>query len=146
MSKDTSKVHGHYVIELVGPDGVVKERREVDNLVVTTGRNFIADRMLGTTFAAMSHMAAGSNATAPALGDTTLGTELGRVALGTATRSTNVNTYTATFGAGIATGTIAEVGILNNSSGGTLLGRATFSGIVKGGADILNVTYTVTVS
>ena len=58
--------------------------REIDNLVVTAGKNFVAASMIKTTSnspAAMTHMAIGSNTTNPAAGDTALGTELGRVAL-----------------------------------------------------------------
>ena len=123
--------------------------REIDNLVVTTGKGFVAASMLKTTSnspAAMTHMAIGSNTTDPAAGDTTLGTELGRVTLTSATVSGAVVTYIATFPAGTGTGAVVEAGILNAGSGGTLLCHTEFDVVNKGSADAITITWTVTVS
>jgi|TARA_R110001606_G_C15298357_1_gene642311 hypothetical protein len=123
--------------------------REIDNLVVTTGKGFVAASMLKTTSnspAAMTHMAIGSNTTNPAAGDTALGTELGRVALTSAAVSGAVVTYVATFAAGTGTGAVVEAGILNASSGGTLLCHTEFAVVNKGSADAITITWTVTVS
>jgi hypothetical protein len=123
--------------------------REIDNLVVTTGKGFVAASMLKTTSnspAAMTHMAIGSNTTDPAAGDTTLGTELGRVTLTSAEVSGAVVTYIATFPAGTGTGAVVEAGILNASSAGTLLCHTEFDVVNKGSADAITITWTVTVS
>jgi len=123
--------------------------REIDNLVVTAGKGFVASSMIKTTSnspAAMTHMAIGSNTTDPAAGDTALGTELGRVALTSGTVSGAVVTYVATFPAGTGTGAVVEAGILNASSGGTLLCHTEFSVVNKGSADAITITWTVTVS
>jgi hypothetical protein len=123
--------------------------REIDNLVVTAGKNFVAASMIKTTSnspAAMTHMAIGSNTTNPAAGDTALGTELGRVALTSGTVSSAVVTYVATFPAGTGTGAVVEAGILNASSGGTLLCHTEFDVVNKGSADAITITWTVTVS
>lgn len=123
--------------------------REIDNLVVTAGKNFVASSMLKTTSnspAAMTHMAIGSNTTNPAAGDTALGTELGRVALTSSAVSGAVVTYIATFPAGTGTGAVVEAGILNASSGGTLLCHTEFDVVNKGSADAITITWTVTVS
>tara|TARA_R110000803_G_scaffold121729_1_gene189831 strand:- start:108 stop:542 length:435 start_codon:yes stop_codon:yes gene_type:complete len=123
--------------------------REIDNLVVTTGKGFVAASMLKTTSnspAAMTHMAIGSNTTDPAAGDTTLGTELGRVTLTSAAVSGAVVTYIATFPAGTGTGAVVEAGILNAGSGGTLLCHTEFDVVNKGSADAITITWTVTVS
>jgi len=123
--------------------------REIDNLVVTAGKGFVAASMLKTTSnspAAMTHMAIGSNTTNPAAGDTTLGTELGRVALTSSAVSGAVVTYVATFAAGTGTGAVVEAGILNASSGGTLLCHTEFDVVNKGSADAITITWTVTVS
>lgn len=123
--------------------------REIDNLVVTAGKGFVAASMLKTTSnspAAMTHMAIGSNTTNPAAGDTTLGTELGRVALTSSAVSGAVVTYIATFAAGTGTGAVVEAGILNASSGGTLLCHTEFDVVNKGSADAITITWTVTVS
>lgn len=123
-----------------------KQYLEVDNLVVTTGLEYIASRMKDTTFGAMSHMAVGDDGTTPVLGDTALGSELGRVALTSTTVTSNVVEYIATFGAGTATGAIEEAGIFNAGSGGTMLCRTTFAVVNKGAADAMSITWEVTVA
>lgn len=146
MLQDSIKVTGNLKVVLTGPDGQVKDEQEFKNLVVTTGKNFIASRMKDTTDAAMSHMAIGSGTTAAAVGDTALETELGRVSLTSTTVTSNSVAYVATFPAGTGTGAVTEAGILNASSSGTLLCRTVFSVINKGSADTLGITWTVTVN
>lgn len=144
--QDSIKAKGSVRLVLYSPDGEEKAAVEVPNLIVTAGRNFIASRMVGTSDAAMSHMAIGSGTAAPALGNTTLGTELGRVALASATLTGSSITYVATFGPGVGTGAITEAGLFNAASAGTMLCRTTFAVINKGAGDTLGLTWTVTVS
>jgi len=146
MLQDSIKVTGNLKVVLTGPDGQVKDEQEFKNLVVTTGKNFIASRMKDTTDAAMSHMAIGSGTTSAVVGDTALETELGRVSLTSTTVTSNSVAYVATFPAGTGTGAVTEAGILNASSSGTLLCRTVFSVINKGAADTLGITWTVTVN
>lgn len=143
---DGIQMKGKLNIVVRDEQGNIKESREVDNLVVTVGKNFVASRMKDATATAMSHMAVGTNATAAVVGDTTLGTETARVALTSTTVTTNSVAYVATFGAGTGTGALVEAGILNNSTGGTLLCRTVFSVVNKGANDSLTITWTVTVS
>ena len=138
---DALKMKGRLQIHL--NDELVQE---VDNLVVTAGKGYVASRMKDTTATAMSHMAIGSGSTAAAAGDTALGNELGRVALTSTTVSSAVVTYVASFPAGTGTGAVTEAGILNASSSGTLLCRTVFSVVNKGASDSMTVTWTVTVS
>jgi len=119
---------------------------EVDNLVVTAGIDYVASRMKDATATAMSHMAIGTGTTAAAVGDTALQTEGGRVALTSTTVTNEEVVYVATFPAGTGTGAVTEAGILNNSTGGTLLCRTVFSVVNKGAADAMTITWTVTVS
>jgi hypothetical protein len=146
MINDLIKVTGELKITVTNPEGNVKQEVVVPNLVVTTGKNLIASRLKDTTDAAMSHMAIGTGSTAAAAGDTALGSEAGRVALTSTTVTSNSVAYVASFGAGTGTGAITEAGLLNASSGGTLLCRTVFSVINKGAADTLGITWTVTVS
>jgi hypothetical protein len=146
MLQDSIKVTGNLKVVLTGPDGQVKDEQEFKNLVVTTGKNFIASRMAGTSSNVMSHMAIGSGTTSAAAGDTALETELGRVSLTSTTVTDNSVAYVATFPAGTGTGAVTEAGILNASSSGTLLCRTVFSVINKGSADTLGITWTVTVN
>jgi hypothetical protein len=145
MIQETIKAKGELSIKLFGPDGKLKGEQNVPNLVVTTGKTFIAARMVGTP-TAMSHMAIGSGTTDPAAGDTALQTELGRVSLTSSASAGAVVTYIASFGAGTGTGAVTEAGILNASSSGTLLCRTEFSVINKGADDSMSITWTITVS
>jgi hypothetical protein len=140
------KMKGELSIVLRAEDGTVKKSIHVPNLVVTVGKNYIASRIVGTASNIMSHMAIGTGTGTPAAGDTTLGTEAGRVVLASGTSSTNTVTYTATFPAGTGTGAITEAGVFNASSAGTLLCRTTFPVVNKAAGDSIAITWVVTVS
>jgi hypothetical protein len=149
MIQEQIKITGHVDIVITGKDGEIKDSRSIKNLVVTTGKTFIAASMLKTTTdspAAMTHMAIGAGTTAAAAGDTVMESQLGRVTLASAASSGAVVTYTATFPAGTGTGAVTEAGILNASSGGTLLCRTVFAVVNKGSDDAMAVTWTITVS
>ena len=141
MIKDDFKLKGKLSIAI--NDEVIKE---VDNLVVTDGKEFVASRMKDATSTAMSHMAIGTGSTAAAAGDSALGSQSARVAL-TSTTVTNAEVaYVATFAAGTGTGAITEAGLFNASTGGTMLCRTVFSVVNKGASDSMTITWTVTVS
>jgi len=130
MLNDGLKLTGKLKIALNG-----ETVQEVNNLVVTDGKEYVASRMKDATATAMSHMAIGSGSTAAAAGNSALGSELGRVALTSTTVSGAVVTYVATFAAGTGTGAVTEAGILNASSSGDLLCRTVFSVVNKGASD-----------
>ena len=141
MINDDLKLKGKLQIALNG-DTV----QEVDNLVVTAGKGYVASRMKAASATAMSHMAIGSGTTAAAASQTALGTELGRVSLTSTSVSGAVVTYVATFAAGTGTGAVTEAALLNASSSGTMLCRTVFSVVNKGANDSMTITWTVTVS
>lgn len=143
--EENIKLTGNLTIVLNRENGT-KDVYEHKNLVVTTGKNFIASRMKDTTDAAMSHMAIGSGNTAAAAGDTALGTQLDIQSLTSTTVSTNTVTYAATFGAGDGTGAVAEAGVFNASSSGTMLCRSVFSVVNKAAGDSMTVTWVITIS
>ena len=145
MLNDQLKVTGDVVVEITGADGQIKDRREIKNLVVSTGKTYIAGRIVGTP-TAMTHMAVGSNSTAAAVGDTALGAELGRVVLTSGVSSGAVVTYVASFPAGTGTGAVVEAGIFNASSAGTMLCRTVFAVVNKGADDAMSITWAITVS
>ena len=146
IKKDSSKVTGSVNVVVRGEDGAVKQEFTVPNLVVDTGLDFIASRMEGTTDAVMSHMAVGTGSTAADAGDTTLGTEIARVALTSTTVTDNAVAYVASYPAGTGTGALTEAGIFNDVTAGTMLCRTVFAVINKGAADSMTVTWTVTIS
>jgi hypothetical protein len=149
MIREILKPSGKLNIVLRDKHGNIKEELNVDNLVVTAGRNYIAARMTTTGApTAMSHMAVGSTSTAAAVDNTALGNELGRVSLTTSEGVPNANTivYTATFPAGTGNGALTEAGIFNGLTNGTMLCRTTFNTVNKGADDSVTITWTVTIS
>ena len=141
MINDGLKMKGRLTIAL--NDEVVQE---VDNLVVTTGKNYVASRIKDASATAMTHMAIGTGSTAAAAGDTALGSESARTTLTSTTVSTNTVVYVDSFGAGTGTGAITEAGLFNASSGGTMFCRTVFSVVNKGADDSMTITWTITVS
>jgi hypothetical protein len=146
LMNEMVKATGRLTIEIFSSSGLLKEKVNVPNLVVTTGRNYIASRMTGATPAVMSRMAVGTGTTEPVIANTTLETELTRVALDSQNTTDNVSTYIATYGAGIATGAITEAGIFNAASAGTMLCRTVFGVVTKAVDDIMVITWNVTIS
>jgi hypothetical protein len=145
--EDAALVRGHMYLELRDANGLIKEVREVDNLIVDVGKNGIADQLIASpTISKPGWMAIGTGSTAPAAGNTALGTEIDRNALTTKTRSTNVVTMVGDWAAGDGTNAaIAEAGIFDASSTGNMYSRATFTAINKGASDTLSITWTFTV-
>jgi len=147
MIKDHIKVTGKLRIQHFDRHGSLLREQGINNLVVTAGLNFIAARLVTAGLpTAMSHMAVGTDDTAAAVGQTALVTELGRVALGSSTPSTNTVQYQATFPAGTATGALVEAGIFNDVAAGTMLCRTVFPVVNKGVSDSIIITWTITVS
>jgi len=146
MINSNIKIVGDLRVVLKDSEGKIKEEREINNLVVSTGLAFIASRMKDTTDDAMSYMGVGTSTTAAAAGDTTLGTEIDRNALTSTTVSSNTITYVANWAAGDGTGAITEAGLFNAASAGTMLARTVFDVINKSANDSLSITWTVTLS
>lgn len=143
-------ISGEVEIILRGPDGREKARETVRNLVVTVGRNHIADQMAEQNEAAMSHMAIGTGTTAALNTDTALITEIDRNALASTTQGSgaeaNKVTYVCDWAAGDGTGAITEAGIFNSAAAGTMLCRTVFSVKNKGAGDTLTLTWVLTIS
>ena len=140
------KVIGDVDVVLTGADGQVKDTREIKNLVVTSGLAYIASRMRDASASVMSHMAVGSGTAAAALGNTGLGTELGRVSLTSTTVNANQVIFIATFSAGTGTGAVTEAGVFNAGASGTMLCRTVFPVVNKDAGDTLSITWTITIS
>lgn len=142
--KGTVEPKGELTISLFGPDGKLKDERKVKNLVVTRGKEYIAGRMINNS-TTLSHMGIGTGTTAPAVGQTALVIQTGRVAFDTATATGATATYTANFPAGIGTGAITEAGLFDASTGGNMIARTTFGVITKGVDDVMAISWGVTV-
>ena len=145
MFQENLKVTGAVAIKVFDKNGALKQEQNIKNLVVTSGKEFIAAAMVGTP-TQMSHMAVGAGTSAAAAGDTNLGSELGRVALTSDTSSGAVVTYVGDFPAGTGTGAVTEAGLFNDPTGGVMLCRTVFAVVNKGGADAMSITWQITVS
>lgn len=150
MINDDLKLTGALTISLNGE--VVQE---TDNVVVTAGKKWVANRMKGATptQAPMSHMAVGTSSAHPndtspndASGQTTLGSESDRNALTSTTVTDEDVAYVASWAAGDATAALTEAGIFDAATGGDMLARTVFSVVNKGADDTLTITWTITVS
>lgn len=112
------------------------------NLIVTTGKDLSASRLMSNTDNFIDNMAIGSSATPPAIGDLALGNQLARVAT-TNSRAGSVAKWEATFAPGVGTGTITEAGLFNAPAAGFMMSRITFAAIPKLDADELKFTWTI---
>jgi len=154
------RIVGHIVAELFGPDGKLKQREEIHNLVSDVGDNYLASLAYGTagwtyrmksgsastaatksgagSFVAVADYNAGSahamDATYPKVG-----------------ASANIAQYKVTWAAGENTNTIRRVGIVDNATNAgeadathTMAMGVFAADIPKGALDTLAVTWTVT--
>ena len=137
--------------------GAIKENIFTKNLVVTTGKNWIAGRLKNTLGGhtipnEMTYMEIGTDTSdlvgVPVIvGQTTLTTPLVRVDLNPVGGAVagNVITYTATFPpSGTYIGAITEAGIFDASSSGTMLCRTKFLPVNKAAADTMTIVWSVT--
>lgn len=150
MIHDKLKVTGDLSIKLYDENNQVKDERYVPNLVVTSGKNFIASRISSNTSVVMSYMSIGTGTTGPAITDTILEHENGKVALANTGgyHVDNSVTFDATFPPGTGTGPITEAGIFNapESNTGVMLCRTTFGVITKGALDTLGISWVVSIT
>lgn len=145
-NKEQIKASGRIKFELFDASGALKETREINNVVVTVGKNFLADWLTQATQADyfMRYIGLGTGIGAANASDTDLGIPLATRVAGTLTPSANVWQNVASFGPGVDTGAITESGIFSASTSGTMLARQTFAVINKGAGDSLQVTWQVT--
>lgn len=150
MINENLKLSGQLNIVLTGPDGEVKDSREIKNLVVDTGLAYIISRMVGTTKGVMTHMALGGGTTPTAANQSDLVSMTGsREAIDSTTIMGTVNEkvqYVAAFEPGDSTGALTEAGIFNASTGGDMLCRTVFPVVNKQADDALSITWTITLA
>lgn len=109
-------------------------------MIVDSGLQHIADQMSGQSQSVVNHMAVGTGTNAEAATQTALQTESARVALTSKTRNDKKVVYVGDFAAGVGTGALTEVGLLNAASAGVLLSRIVFPVKNKGPNDTLKIT------
>lgn len=152
MIQDVIKMKGFIEAELRNAfDGTLVERVEERNIIVTAGRSWVLQQICSSvisTAQSINNMAVGTGTTAPATSDSALGSETLRKSIGTFT-TTNLTSNppswlaAVSFATNEANTTLGEVGLFNSTSGGTLLGRATFTTVNKTTSNTLSISYTV---
>jgi hypothetical protein len=163
MQNSKIRIVGRVVAELYGPDGRLKQREEVHNLVTDNGDAYCASKVYGGSPTAMANMKLGIATTAAAKNGAGSFTAVASDYISGSAKaldatfpkqgaSANIAQYQATWAAGVATNaTINSVSITDNvtdagEAGAThTLARAVFSGAInKGAADSLVVTWNIT--
>jgi hypothetical protein len=145
MMQDMVEVAGKLSIVLTTADGMVKDSRELDNLIVQVGKNYLAGGVIGSLTQPFIQMALGTGTTSPTTGDTALQAQIARQAFTSSSVSTNIATVSTTYGAGVGTGALTEAGIFNASVSGVMLSRVVFSVVNKASTDVLTITWSITI-
>ena len=121
------KITGSVQVVVRNAKGRITRRIVQKNLVVQLGLNNFAEivRTNNGSTVAPTHLGAGTDATAPNLGQTTLLAESGVLArcVMTPTRATNVLTWAGTLAAGASAVLVKEMGMFNAAVAGAMYAR-----------------------
>jgi hypothetical protein len=127
----------------------------VGNSVVTSGRAWVLKHVMSSQSANVStqiinNLAIGTGTTAPTTANTALANETARAGITTETDNSGNATpnvvWAASFDTNVGNGTLAECGVFNSSSAGTMLARATFTAtFVKTTSNTLTVSHTISI-
>ena len=138
-----------YVV-LFGPDGKIKEVREVPNTWTQVGDAHVADQLSDQGNAAMGWMSIGTTSGGKSTASTILEAEALKVALDSTTQGAgaadNDVIYVATFSGAAGPYASVEAGIFNNvaANTGVMLCYTEWSVVNIGVADTMVVTWTAT--
>jgi hypothetical protein len=140
-------VQGSVTFELRSSDGSVKASGEQKNLVMSAGKHFFVkkisdhDDVIGIKVA---QIGVGTGSEAPTLNDVDLENKISNVPIAFRSVENNIMTFTTTFGPGVATGTIREVGLYNDASPVVLLCRMVLNNpFVKTDTDFLTLSWRI---
>lgn len=144
MFNDSITMTGRVQLILVDQNGTMVDYKNVNNLVVTAGKQLVASRLINSG-TAPSHIGIGASNTPSALAQTGLIAEATRVACSSSATGA-VALMTSTFAPGVGTGVIQEAGIFNAASAGIMLSRVAFGSITKSAGDTLIINWYITVN
>jgi hypothetical protein len=152
MLANKIQIKGSLLLELRDNSNILKKSLNVSNLIVDTGRAFIAQSILRLPDmpSAITHMAIGTSNIAAANSDTSLRNQIGTRAtiVSTNITSNSLNdtvSYSAVFLPGNGSGLITEAGLFNASSFGIMLCRTVFTAINKEPNDSLTIIWKITI-
>jgi len=151
--KDKIIPAGMVLIELRdAKTGKLKSSDLIKNTFCTVGKNSIADALRGTETAnrgIITYCAVGTDATAPDIADTTLGTELFRKLVSVRSVSGNVATFQTFFTTAEANGTLREAGLFGDAASAVADSGTLFSKLAinrtKTSGDTLTLSWTITI-
>ena len=149
-SQDTLTIKGHVKFKFRNVLTGKVEIIEVDNLVTTAGKVAIIQNLRGVSSRGqINYCAVGTDATAPDVADTVLGTELARKLISVRSNTSNVATFQTFFNTSEANGTLAEAGLFGDAATtsadtGTLFCHTAISK-TKTSAETLTITWTTTI-
>lgn len=145
MISENIKVIGIPTFVLYDENMEVKQKFTVQNLIVSGGKNLLAARLSSNATATISHIGIGSSPTAASAGQTALLSPIVRVAttISGGTVSGPTVSYSATYGPGVGTGSIAEAGLFNAASAGIMLSRVAVVEFTKSAGDTLTISWDV---
>lgn len=150
--QETGKATGIWRIRVHDAEtGKLKRQYIKKNLIPTAGRNNIARALAGDlagiSNAEINETSLGTDNTAPANGDTTLGTETYRKTVASRTAANNQLFVTAFYTAPEVSGTFEEAGLHIDGTGaadsGVLFSRVLIS-VTKSLTETLTIDYTIT--
>jgi hypothetical protein len=151
MPKDKSGIKGHIKLRLFDKDGNLKQEHEHSNIITVGMDEHVANALSDDDNAGIGWMAVGETNGGKSTASTALealiagsNNALDSTAQGTTTDDNDV-IYVCSWAAGDGTGTIIEAGLFNVSActSGMMAYDESMS-IVKGAADTLEITWTVT--
>jgi hypothetical protein len=151
--QDCIKFRGCIELELLNSKTQeVVARRKVDNVVVTSGRSYVLSRLVSASpqTDTINAIAVGTSTTAPATGDTLLGSEALRISISsfaTGGLVGNPPSWQAqcTFATNQANTTLGEAGLFNSTGSNvqTMLSHVTYATINKTTSNTLAISYTI---
>jgi hypothetical protein len=146
---------GTILLTVKNKHGLITDERVIKNLITNAGFAGIASRINGAGSEALfDYIAVGTDNTAAAVTDTTLGAEISSGGLsraqGTASRvTTTVTDDTAQISKDFSVSSsfaIVEAGLFNASSSGVMLARQVFSAVNVVSSDTFTVTWKIQAS
>jgi len=144
------RVYGIIEITVRDRRGHIIKKIVKRNLITDAGIQYIVQALAAqVSLAAFKYIAVGSGTTPPSGSDTGLESEVTRVEGTISLESTNISNDTLRVDASItfdASYTIAESGLFNAATGGTMLARQTFDAFTVDAGYTLDVTWRIIVS
>lgn len=134
---------------LTKADGTVEEWT-VPNLVVSSGREYMANLLSVNTVGPITHMGVGSSSEGPDLTDNALGSaidirDLTSKLQGSGGASNSI-VLVADWAPGEGTGPITEAALFTEATGGIMISRTTFPVKNKEATDTLSIQWTLTIA